>query len=212
MDQCGQRLRGPPGDIRKPYQKFCFDSAFHTPGETNLVPCVASYHDRNRVCPKGAACEFNGRLKSGGRTLAADFTPYAYAPISEGQARQVLGAAFGTNTRCPHGMFQTLHDGEHNIMCAVGVPENVKRNCANALKSVWQCDRYLARGDRDGYNKCRQMEQCFQYDIQTPDGNTIPVGVKANDTCLAAAEWALAQCGTECANGLRSDRPPCVWR
>lgn len=80
----------------------------------------------------------------------------------------------------------------------VPIAEPVVRNCRSALRSVWQCERFLARNDLDGYNKCRAEADCFQYNTVLPDGNIVPIAVRDTPRCRAVAAAALQQCGSQC--------------
>lgn len=92
----------------------------------------------------------------------------------------------------------------------VPIAEPVVRNCRSALKSVWQCDRFLAWNDLDGYNKCRAEADCFQFDTVLPDGNTVPIAVRNTPKCRALATVALNQCRSQCgvSRPLCTTRPP----
>lgn len=198
VDACGNRLRGPPS-IYSPYGKLCFTRAFSTWEDTSFTPCVSS--------AQGAALhavDAPRRQTRGADTLPADFTPVA---VATGPSAKFAGGGQRQQWQCKHDLIETVVDGQRNVMCPVAVAQNVSRNCVSSMKRVWQCDRFLARGDLDGYNKCRQMERCFQYDIKLPDGNHVPIAVKANDMCMAAASVALQQGASQCVNG---QRPVCA--
>jgi len=190
VDACGQRVRGPPS-IFHPYQKYCFTPAFTTLGDSTFTPCVSSALavSQNIQPPT---------MKSphGTNQLPPDFTPVA---VSTAPAAYYNMKCKG-KWQCKQNLIETVVDGKRNLMCPVSVAQNLSTNCKNTMKSIWQCDRFLAKGDLDGYNKCRQMEKCFQYDIMLPDGNIVPIAVKANDVCLAAAQVALQQGASECVN------------
>jgi hypothetical protein len=199
VDACGNRLKGPPS-IFDPHGKVCFTRAFSTWDDTSFTPCVAS-------APRSA---MPARRTGFADSVPADFTPVA---VATGPASVFGAAGHCTKWQCKHDLIETVHDGRRAVMCPVAVADNVSRNCVSAMKRVWQCDRFLARGDLDGYNKCRQMEKCFQYDITLPNGNRVPIAVKANDVCLEAAGIALQQAASQCVNGTRA---PCTtqraWR
>lgn len=218
MDACGNRLRGPPGDIRGPYQKLCFTPAYATPGDSTFTNCVSSYAATGS-CVANAECARGGQCRGGACTVPADaFAPVAVATITPSQLA-VFNAATGSASagncfamsgaaknklQCKHPLIETVIDGRRNVMCPIAVAENINRNCRSAVKSVMQCDRFKARGDLDGYNKCRQVAQCFQFDVVLPDGNTVPIAVKANDMCLAAGAAVLQQVAPQCVNGQRA--------
>lgn len=197
VDACGNRLKGPPS-IYSPYGKLCFTPAFSTWENTTFTPCVSS---ARTVHENRSGMDFKPArpFAKGADTLPADFTPVA---VSTGPSR-TYGVASNSKWACKNNLIETVVDGKRNVMCPVGVAQNISRNCTSTMKRVWQCDRFLAKGDLDGYNKCKQMEQCFQYDIKLPDGNHVPIAVKANDMCMAAASVALQQSAPQCVNGQR---------
>lgn len=226
MDACGNRLRGPPGDIRSPYQKLCFTPAYATPGDSTFTSCVSSYAATGS-CVANAECARGGQCRGGACTVPADaFAPVALSTVTPSQlavfnAAVNSGASSGkfpvssclamsaaqsgkNKLQCKHALIETVIDGRRNVMCPIAVAENINRNCRSAVKSTMQCDRFKARGDLDGYNKCQQLSRCFQFDIVLPDGNTIPIAVKANDMCLAAGAAVLQQAAPQCVNGQRT--------
>jgi len=118
-----------------------------------------------------------------------------------------------TKLQCKTPLVTTYHGGQERHVCAVPVAQNISKNCVSTMKNVWQCDRFLARGDIDGYNKCKAMEKCFQYDVKMPDGTVLPIAVTATDTCMAAANIALAQAAPNCVNGMRKAcTPQAPWK
>jgi len=204
VDECGTLLRGPPS-IYAPYQKYCFNSAFATEGNDTFTPCVRSAQGLHARHPaQGGQFRAMGGGTPGG--LPVDFTPVM---ASVGTVRQAAGARMP----CKTPLVTTAHDGSVRHTCAVPVAQNISKNCVATMRNIWQCDRFLARGDLDGYNKCRAMEQCFQYDVKMPDGTVLPMVVNATDTCLAAANLVLQKAAPNCVNGLRgacTAQPP--WK
>lgn len=200
-----------------PYQKLCFTPPFATGNDATFTNCVQSY-SATGACMSNAECAQKGVCRNGACSLPSDFTPTAVATVSPQTLSTFVAAtqpvtaggslcqnvAQQSKFQCKHNLIETVVDGRRNVMCPVSVAQNVSRNCVSALKSVWQCDRFKARGNLDEYNKCRQMEACFQYNIKLPDGNEVPVAVKANDMCLAASAVALQQAGSQCVNGPRA--------
>lgn len=170
-----------------PYERFCFDAAYNTPGNTNLVPCVHSYGQTKGAPITGA--------------IPADFTPVSLVRLS---AQQSAAHVAASTLRCKQPLIETWHNGKRQVMCPIATADSRRINCGNALRTVWQCDRFKAAGQLDNYNKCMALANCFQYDVQLPDGTTVPVAVKATDTCMAAAAAALEQCAPECVPGLRA--------
>jgi len=187
VDECGNLLRGPPS-IYGPYQKYCFNAAFATDGNDTFTPCVRS--------AQGLRKQFGAQGGGVASLLHVDFTP---AVEAVGQASQPASAKL----RCRTPLVTTSVDGKQRHMCAVPVAQNISKNCVSTMKRVWQCDRFLARGDLDGYNKCKAMQDCFQYDIKMPDGTVLPLAVDATETCLVAADMALKQAAPNCVNGMR---------
>lgn len=196
VDQCGNLLRGPPS-IFAPYQKYCFNPAFATEGDDTFTPCVRSkqgLHGRHPA--QGRQFQAKGGGVAAG--LPVDFTPVM---ASVGGSKAPYGS--NSKTQCKTPIVTTMHDGRVRHTCAVPVAQNISKNCASTMKSVWQCDRFLARGDVDGYNKCKAMEKCFQYDVKMPDGTVLPMTVTSTDMCLAAADVALKKAAPNCVNGMR---------
>lgn len=208
VDECGNLLRGPPG-IYGPYQKYCFNSAFAVDGNDTFTPCARSaqgLHSRHPA--QGGQFRAAGGGVPGG--LPVDFTPVMSAvspqsanPYKSGCASNASGAM-----QCKGPLVTTYHNGKARTTCAVPVAQNISKNCVATMRNIWQCDRFLARGDIDGYNRCKAMQECFQYDVKMPDGTVLPMVVTATDTCLAAADVALRKAAPTCVNGLRKSCTP----
>ena len=206
VDACGNRIRGPPG-WDAPFRKLCVTPAFSTTvdtptgsfQDTTFTPCVSS----------NIGLEKPGKSTPMGLPVrgAISFTPLTgNAMVPQGTALSCDGI-LRTTTVQGQGLF-----GERQQdVVPVPVADSVARNCRSALKTVWQCDRFLARNDLDGYNKCRAEAECFQYDTVMPDGSTVPIAVRNTPMCRAAAVVALKQCGNQCGRPARTTcvaRPP----
>ena len=206
VDQCGNLLRGPPS-IFAPYQKYCFNPAFSTEGDDTFTPCVRSKQGLHARHPaQGRQFQAKGGGVPSG--LPVDFTPVMASVGGPAGLNAKCGSktpygAASSKVQCKTPIVTTMHDGTVRHTCAVPVAQNISQNCTSTMKSVWQCDRFLARGDVDGYNKCKAMEKCFQYDVKMPDGTVLPMTVTSTDMCLAAADMALKQAAPNCVNGRR---------
>lgn len=70
--------------------------------------------------------------------------------------------------------------------------------CNTCLKSVFQCDRFKAIGDEQGYNQCRKAQSCFVFDAVRPDGRIIPLSMRTSAECAKMGYPGLRQCVTQC--------------
>lgn len=174
-------FQGPPNPLG-PYFKMDMTPAFQTNDEVNPLNCTH-------------AMELNNKCASGFCTsVHSDMFPQA---VSTDPSLSSLAQKIVSNDG---QVFRVMHNGNMENMTPLPIPQNLDVNCSNTLKSIWHPERFLANGDMNGYYKAKAMQSCFAYDVSLPNGQMIPVMVKNNKQCLAAAAVAMRKAGTQCNN------------
>lgn len=202
-------FRGPPSATWSIGRKICFQPPFETLNIESPYSCIMTSAS-NSGCYNDNECPVGNRCIAGACTpVSSDFAPRAISSVSYDQlsgfmtatglaSPAAMKATQGAKSVCRGDMVQTIYKGKMNIVCPVNMDPSLAVNCKNCLKSVYQCDHYKAAGDLDGYNQCKQLEDCLQFNVTFPNGNVVAAASKVSPQCLAATSAALKKCGNQC--------------
>jgi hypothetical protein len=84
-------------------------------------------------------------------------------------------------------------------ICPVLTSRSTNPQCQTALNTVFQCDRFKDV-DPVAYDKCRQYQRMIHYNVVSPDGSFIPIGIEMTDTAFDVYKIALQKASVACAS------------
>lgn len=209
----------PYADGTNLFQRICFSPPFVTETQ-NAVECVDTYATQ-------AGCVYNAECGPGSTCENAVCTPRYVGPqdifaqnprvidsfaMDDPRLAGYIPAPFNSSPKdvqaflratCPTGGGALLTEcagggGTTSLVCPY-FPGHVKeRNCSNCLRNLEKCDMFRGFLTDQDYQRCKQKEQCFQYDIALPNGTIHPVGYKLTPECVAFAQSSLEACAQDC--------------
>ncbi len=201
---------GPPGftGLSSPYRKTCIESSF-LPGTTireNSLNCITTYANRGK-CYFDADCSnppSSSNYLSSGVSAVNNAVPDGTFPkvIHEVSSAEELkedsgsGSGRGLAAVCKHPLVILQGHGETSYYCPIPSESGTQPACRQTMQNLWQCSQFP-----DGSEKrylCNEMENCFAYNAQYPDGSVHPALVKMNDFCLGVASAAMEQSASRC--------------
>ncbi len=205
----GSQWCGPPGytGLSSPYafRKTCFQSPFVSQCANPALNCITTYASRGN-CWFDIECN-SGKCLNGACAPADLDIPQVVSSLSYGDyLKYMKGVTGGTmegvpKARCKEGMVLVRYKGETEPYCPIPYEPGTMPVCQQTMQKLWQCGQYKDKsqpGAQKTYELCKQMENCFIYNVQYPDGKTHPVAVKMNSMCLGASAAAVQQSASRC--------------
>lgn len=93
---------------------------------------------------------------------------------------------------------------EDAVLIPFDLEPQVTPQCTNAIRTTVEGKRNQLRsmGYSEAYQRAAEDAQCFVYDLQFPNGSTVPLAVKADPRCRQVARETFLQVGGKCGGCL----------
>lgn len=103
--------------------------------------------------------------------------------------------------------------GNKKVVCPILNSHSVQPQCNTCLNTLFACERFQDT-DQKAYEKCMEYQRMLHYNLVTPNGALIPLGVEMDGEGMKVAELALRKCGPVCSSCKVNDRAACseVWQ
>ncbi len=201
------RFCGPVGinSASGPFAKLCFESSFVSKCGKAPLNCITTYAARGN-CLFDAEC--NSRQCRNGTCASADIDfPQVVNSLSyDNYLKYMQGVTGGTmagvpKAKCKEGMVLLKYKGKVEPYCPIPSQPGTQPVCQQTMQNLWQCSQYKNSsqpGSQKAYELCRNMEGCFAYNAQYPDGTVHPAMVKMNSFCLGVGNAAVQQSAMAC--------------
>lgn len=215
------RWCGPPS-WSSPFRRLCFQPPFETPCSEPSVNCISTYAARGgclfdqeclptatgqpQRCVDGTCSSYSsGNPRALSQVSYEDFLRLSGAVASASCAPSALPP---TIAMCREPMLLVEHEGRRQVVCPIPYDPETMPQCKQCMRLGFGCGRYRDQNCPNAfsdYQRCREFERCFKYDILFPNGQTQPVGVVMTNECLGAARALLRQCAALCGNCALQD-------
>ena len=188
-------------------KRDCFEPCFLTPMNDSNSDTPKTFYDSHlNIKNNDRSCGFDTAYGSGISNAINPLQPSNFDSRNSLWRREnsvVVGNApldYATESgqTCPQQPLYVVDETNTvKVICPILDSLSVQPQCKTCMTTVFQCQRFKEL-DPVAYQKCNEYKRMIHYDIITPNGSFIPLGVEMTDTAFAAYHAAVQKCGFIC--------------
>ena len=187
-------------------KRSCFEPCFLTPmNDSNSDEPYPSYNAEYNITNNDRSCGFNSNyngLPSG--TKPVQFSGWdSRNSIYRRENSRVVGYAqrdykTPNGQTCPQQPLIVLDETDTpKVICPILTSLSVQPQCNTCLLTCFACERFKEI-DPIAYQKCNFYKRMIHYNIVTPNGSFIPLGVEMTDEGFETYKSAAQKCSVAC--------------
>ena len=197
-----------PAFVPSNERKICPNGQQEMPNNKDFQSCISDYSsyplsatqiNQPTVQRVPGSSSMVGEFVSGNAKVIKTLSYDQYSKFRN--AVQTESANKETNsmdTICKDGMVLVdVGHGRTEVLCPLPRDYAAEPQYRNALRSLWQPERFAETDQSDAHRLAKELQSCFHNDFVYPNGSISPTAVKMTPMCMAAAESAIRQCASE---------------
>lgn len=187
-------------------KRNCFEPCFLTPmNDQNSDEPYPSYNAEYVISNNDRLCGFDSNYSGlPNREKPVPFSGWdSRNSIWRRENSRVVGMAprdYKTKLgkTCPQQPLIVIDETDTSkIVCPLLTTLSTQPQCNTCLNTCWQCERFREI-DKNLYHRCLDLQRKIHYDMVTPNGSFIPIGIEMTDDGFDAYESAAKKCSVAC--------------